>query len=144
MMNKACGPILGLFFIALVIGVLCYVSSPQYIVSSYWKYLSTGQYEKAKELTLGQVFDLEISDYSSIEQVFFGRVNLQHEQVKIDGNKAIVSGVMSLPDIAEALNSDQELVIALQRVPLVQKKYAFELQRTNEGWKINSLTFGGD
>ena len=143
-MNKSFGSILGLFFAFLLIFALYYITSPQYVVSSYWHYLSTGQYKKAEKLTINPIFNLKFSIYTPLEEAFFQRTKLEHKETHIYGNKATITGKMSLPDIAQALDSNQELAVALQRVPPVQRKYTFELQKTKEGWKINSLTFGGE
>lgn len=142
-MDKTFRPIIGLFFTFLLIFVLYYINTPQYIVSSYWQYLSIGQYEKADELTSEKIFELDLQKTSQLEKVFFNRTKLNNKQTQISNNIAYVSGVLTLPDIALALSSDDDLLKALQEVPTVEKEYTFELQKTNKGWKIKNLYFGG-
>lgn len=141
--KKLFRPIIGFFFILLLICVY-YINTPQYIVSSYWQYLSKGKYIQAEKLTSKEIFNLDLLNHTSLEEVFFKRTTLNHKQTQINNNKAIVSGIMSLPDIVKALDSNKDLADALQEVPIIQKEYTFELQRTNEGWRITSLNFGGD
>lgn len=135
--------IIGLFFMLILIYTF-YINTPQYIVTNYWKHLSSGEFEKAGKLTSENIFDLNLSVYTPVERAFFKRTNLAHKKTQVDKDKAIVSGVMTLPDVAKALDSNQGLIDAIKKVPTIQKEYTFELQKTSEGWKIVSLFFGGD
>ena len=145
-MKKIIRPLIGLFFIFILI-YMYQVNTPQYIVSSYWDHLSNNRYEEAEKLTSEAIFDSRDSrnlNINAIDKVFLERTSLNHKETQINKNESTVSGVMSFPDIFYALDSEEDLEDALKNAPIIQKEYTFNLEKSNDGWKITKFNIGGN